>query len=93
MNKVKVDERLNKLIGDVTGYMHKPTEGMEPLDEQIAILAALGGIVIAIGNRMPNDAREYAQRLALDVAKQMLPPTTTSPIVGQHNHIPIIRTS
>lgn len=81
MNR-KINQRISKLVAEVCGYLHKPNEGMDRREELIAIVAALGGVMTAVGTNLQANERRYAIELSKHVANQMRGPTKTSPIVG-----------
>jgi len=61
--------KLSELLASREPTVNSPRQLEE---EQIAMMAVLGGFVIAIGQRLPDDARALAERLAReDIAPQI----------------------
>lgn len=70
MSSDRIARKINKLIDEVSGYVYRPEHEFEmPIDEErVAIMAALGGMAIAVGQLCSDGARREAQRLAQGVA-------------------------
>lgn len=73
MNAERIQRKINKLVDEVSGYIYKAEhEFAMPIDEErIAIMAALGGMAIAVGNVGDPGERKVAERLAICVANQI----------------------
>ena len=82
MNRTRIAKRVEKLIAELSGFVLKREPGITAEEERIAIMAACGGFAIRVGEDMPKGARDLAQNLALIVAQQIGPTSSTTDFVA-----------
>ena len=82
----KINARMNAVL-DVTlreaGVRH---EGMDAEAEKIAIVAAAGGVALAVRQTLNEEARELSQQLAVQVAQQLGPVEEMSSVVDAYGN-------
>lgn len=77
----KINARMNQVLDVTLREAAVRHDGMDAEAEKIAIVAAVGGVALAIRQTMNAEACDLSQQLAVDVARQIGPTEEMSSLV------------
>lgn len=80
-----IEKRMNAVLDAASHELRIRTPDMTEEEEKLAIVGALGGLVIAMQRTMGKDAQQHGHNLALHVADQLhgVQPSSLVDVNGQ----------